>query len=234
MIVKIVFDHGCNHMPNTKYKTHLYETKVLRALRTLKHEPFGKIVVPCVFDGLRYKLILLTAECRHRKNLMHELGRWRKENEEWFPAKFKITTLRTTKWFKEKVIGAPDRLLFLIKVRNRYIGHVGLFRFDFRQKMCQIDNILRGKPGYPGIMGNAILHMIDWGKKQLGLVAYTLRVASDNKRACRLYGRLGFVEYKRIPLIQIAGKDGLEWVDAPKGYTKKIKRYDMHMKRSSR
>ncbi len=203
---------------------------MLRKIRDLKHAPLGEVAIACQFDDLNYKLILLTSECAHRKSLMELLGGWRKRNEFWFNVQFKVTTKRTTKWFKERVIGAPDRLLFMIKVRNEYIGHVGLFRFNFNKKTCEIDNIIRGKSKYPGIMGSAILHMMNWGRKNLGLLSYTLRTASDNKKALRLYKRLGFVEFKIIPLIQVQGKDGLEWVEAPRGYNKRTKRCDVYMK----
>jgi len=202
----------------------------LSKIKKLKHEDFGKVVIDCKFNGLEYKLVLLTADCALNRNLMKLIGRWRKENEMWFNSQFNVTVERTTKWFKERVIGAPDRLLFMIKVNNDYIGHVGLFRFDFESKTCEIDNIVRGEPEYPGIMSDANRNMIVWGKDTLGLKGYSLRVAVHNERAIRLYKGLGFKETARVPMIQVEGKDGLEWTEAPEGYDKKAKKYDFIMK----
>jgi RimJ/RimL family protein N-acetyltransferase len=211
-------------------KRNNYRVKVLRKIKDLKYAPFGEVTIACQFNNLNYKLILLTSECAHRKNLMGLLGKWRERNAIWFPSQFKATIKRTTKWFKERAIETPDRLLFMIKVRNEYIGHAGLFRFNFNKKMCEVDNIIRGKPKYPGIMNSAILHMMNWGRKNLGVLFYTARTGSDNKKALRLFKILGFVEFKRTPLIQIQAKDGLEWVEAPKGYNKRTKRNAVFMK----
>jgi RimJ/RimL family protein N-acetyltransferase len=201
------------------------KTRILTKIQELKHASFGKVVIDCNFNNLRYSLVLLTADCSNNKDLMELIARWRKENEMWFADQFKVTTEGTIKWFKEKVIETPDRLLFIIKVHNDYIGHVGLFRFDFESITCEIDNIVRGEPQYPGIMGNAIIHMMNWGKTILELKGYSLKVLSDNERAMRLYKRLGFVEAKRIPLVCIRGDDRVEWIEAPNGYNQMIERY---------
>lgn len=206
------------------------QSEILSKILKLKHEDFGKVVVHCKFGGLKYELILLTADCMFNQNLMELLGRWRKENEMWFLSQFNVTTERTMKWFNERVIETPDRLLFIIKVNTRYIGHVGLFRFDFESRTCEIDNIVRGEPEYPGIMGNAVLHMMDWGRTNLDLRGYLLKVLSNNERAIRLYKRLGFIETSRSPMIQVEGKDGLEWTEAPETYDKETDMYYIVMK----
>lgn len=204
--------------------------EILRTIQKLKHEDYMNVVIDCNFTNFKYKLFLLTADCSHDKNLMELIGRWRKENEIWFLSQFEVTTERTIKWFRENVIETPDRLLFIIDVDNKYIGHVGLFRFDFESMMCEIDNIVRGEPEYAGIMGNAVLHLMDWGKTNIGIKNYSLKVLSNNERAIRLYKRLGFIEISRIPLIQVQRKEGLEWVEAPKEHDIETDRYYIVMK----
>jgi len=203
---------------------------VLEKIDELKHLPFGEVNIDCKFNDIDYKLVLLASECVKDEELMDIIGKWRKNNEKWFSAQFNITIERTTKWFKEKLIDAPDRILFIIKVGDSYIGHVGLFRFDFENKACEIDNIIRGESAYPGIMYNAIKNMMDWGKDTLELKGYSLQAASKNERAMRLYEKLGFKEFDREPMMQIKGKEGLEWVKAPKNYDQKIARYNVIMK----
>ncbi len=205
---------------------------ILRKIKKLKQRNFGEIIIKCNFNNFDYVLLLLTADCERNSTLMELIGRWRKENEMWFLSQFPVTTERTTKWFKERVIDAPDRLLFLIKIDGKYLGHIGLFRFDFEKNTCEIDNIVRGEPDYPGIMGNAVLHMMGWGKNVLGLRCYLLKVISDNERAIRFYNRLGFKEVSRIPLIQVEGNDGLEWVEIPEGCRKDANRHYIVMKLS--
>lgn len=206
----------------------LSKTEILNAIEKFKHENFERVVINCRYNDLRYRLILLTADCESNRDLMELLGKWRKKNEIWFLSQFEVTTERTTRWFKHNVIEIPDRLLFIIKANNMYIGHVGLFRFDFENKTCEIDNIVRGEPGFAGIMGNAVLHMMHWGRDHMGINEYLLKVLSDNSRALRFYTRLGFVEISRIPLMQVEGKDGPEWTEAPVGY--RTDRYYIVMK----
>lgn len=213
----------------TNLKTFSKE-EVLAKIKELKHLPFGEVFIDCKFNELDYKLILLTSECSKDVNLMDIIGGWRKKNEIWFASHFEVTVERTTKWFKERLIDTPDRLLFMIKVGNDYIGHIGLFRFDFENGTCDIDNIIRGEPAYPGIMNNAIRNMMNWGKPTLGLKGYFVKTFLDNAKAVNLYEKLGFKEILRIPMIQAEGPDGLEWIEAPKDYNKEINKYDVVMK----
>ena len=206
------------------------KSTTLTKIYELKHQTFCDFKIECKFNNLQYSLILLTSDCIKNKNLMEIIGRWRKENEMWFYSQFEVTLERTTKWFKERVINAPDRLLFLIDVDNEYIGHVGLFRFDFENNTCEIDNIIRGEPKFSGIMENAIKEMMNWGKEVLGLKNYSLQVISDNKKAIKLYQKLSFIETSRVPLIQVTGNDGIEWTEAPKGYNQNAERYNLIMK----
>jgi RimJ/RimL family protein N-acetyltransferase len=208
----------------------LYRLEILSKINKLKHEDFAKVLIDCNYHNFHYNLLLLTADCALNRNLMELIGDWRKENERWFLSQFKVTTERTTKWFEERVIGTPDRLLFIIKANDKYIGHVGLFRFDFENKTCEIDNIVRGEPEIPGIMGNAVLNMMEWGKNNLDIQNYSLKVLSDNEKARRLYDRLGFIEISRIPLITVDGEDGLEWTEAPDEYDKAAEKYYVVMK----
>ena len=208
--------------------------KVLGKIYELKHTIFGDININCNFNNTQYELLLMTSDCADDQGLMELIGKWRKENEMWFYSQFPVTVERTTKWFNERVIGALDRLLFMIKVNNDYIGHVGLFRFDFEDNTCEIDNIVRGESRYPGIMEDAIKNMMEWGKCTLGLRSYSLKTFSHNERALNLYKRLGFVEVKRVPLVYTQGDDGLELVEAPEGDDAKAEKYEFIMKLSDK
>jgi len=203
--------------------------EIVEKIKKLKHQPFGDVAVPCAFRGLNYRLVLLTEECAQDDQMMGFLAAWREENEEWFPTQFKITLEGTRKWFREGLIEVRDRLLFVIEVGERMIGHVGMFRFDFKTMNCEIDNIVRGEQGYPGIMGDACLQMMSWGVKVFGVKIYTLKVRHSNDKAVRLYKRIGFVETKRVPLIPGPGGKGARWVPAPEGYPKEIERYSLEM-----
>jgi len=201
----------------------------LNFIKKLKNRPYGNIKIKCDFNGLKYELLLLTKETTNNIKIVRLLAVWRKKSEKWFLKQFKITLKGTRLWLNNNVIKTPDRLLFMISVKNKYIGHIGLFRFNFNNHNCEIDNIVRGEKNYKGIMGNAIAHMMVWGKKNLLLKKYTLQTASDNKKALTLYKRLGFYESKRTPLVYIKRDNIGEWIKTPKNYQKKIKRYNISM-----
>lgn len=207
-----------------------YKKLTLEKIKRLKYEAFGQTAIKCSYLDQEFEIILLTSECAKSKDLMELLSRWRKENEYWYLSQFPVSTERTTKWFIEKLIEVPDRLLFMIKISGKYIGHVGLFRFDFHKVTCEIDNILRGQKDYPGIMGQAIMGMMNWARNYLKLTGYSLKVLSDNPRAIKFYKNLGFQEVSRIPLIQVNGKDGVEWAEAPQDDEKEAPRYYVVMK----
>lgn len=193
-----------------------------KKLYRLKHMPYG---------GTRVKnLTLVTVDCLGNDDIITLLAAWRKKHAEWFPSQFPVTSSRTRKWLQDKVIRTPDRILFLVSVDGTSIGHVGLNRFDWTNHTCDIDNIVRGVPKQPGVIGEAIRDMMDWARDVLHVRGFTLTTSSDNKKALRLYNRLGFVETKRVPLLYKKNTEGGEWIIAPKEYGGKIKRYDVHMK----
>lgn len=203
--------------------------KILQKLKDLKHSRFENTHLKGSHAGTEYKLVLLTEETVNDNKIIALLSNWRKIHEKWFPAQFKVTTEGTKKWLKKRVIETPDRLLFMIKVNNNYVGHVGLFRFNFKNLTYELDNIVRGESKYPGIITDAIRNLMDWGKRELGVKWYILQTSSDNEKALKLYKNLGFRESKRIPLVHIKRKNRTEWVNAPKKYKRKIDRFNIYM-----
>jgi RimJ/RimL family protein N-acetyltransferase len=206
-----------------------YQAEVLQTIHNLIHTRDRGPVLNCLHGQQPYSLVLLTAEHAEDKKIIELLSKWRKQHEWWFPAQFNVTEEGTAKWLRNQLIDAPDRILFMIKTDDEYLGHVGLFRFNFEEKSCEIDNIVRGEHKIPGIMGNAIVNMMKWGRKALGLRGYELQTFSDNDRSLALYRKLGFSEVKRVPLIPLKGKDRVDWVDAPESYSGSVERYNVFM-----
>lgn len=208
----------------------VYKNKVVQKIKKLKYNFFQNTKIDCIFKNQKYELFLLTKDCINKPKIIKLLAKWRKKHEQWFPSQFKVTLSETKKWLRDKVINAPDRLLFIINIDDEYIGHIGLFRFNFNDTACEIDNIVRGVNKYPGIMQNAISHLLQWGKKELLLKNYTLKTSSDNHKALKLYKKLGFISYKEVPLIQVSKKGCKKWMPAPKNYKGLIKKHQIYMK----
>jgi RimJ/RimL family protein N-acetyltransferase len=202
---------------------------VLQELHSLKYAPRDSWSLEFRFKDTPYRLVPLTLDHCDDMAIVEILAAWREKHAWWFPAQFKVTVEGTARWLRNGVVETPDRLLFMVSVNETYLGHVGLFRFEFEERTCEIDNIVRGEPGYPGLIGDAIANMMRWGSNRLGLKGYTLQTFSDNERSLSLYGRLGFREVKRVPLLKIEAEDKVEWVDAPADYRGPVERSNVFM-----
>lgn len=143
------------------------------------------------------------------------LARWRKDAQEWFPSQFNVTIDGTRKWLEEAVLQTKDRILFWVEDNNgKPIGHVGLYRFDYRENFCEIDNIVRGEKGvFANAMYLACSTLIDWTIKNLKVQDLYLRVVSDNAKALALYDKLNFIEIQRIPLLKFKEEEVIRWVE---------------------
>ena len=184
-----------------------------RKIAELKNASFGSTLLRGEHGGTTFSLVLLTADKASDLELMRLLSDWRSAHEQWFQAIFKITVEGTARWYRNQLIETPDRLLFLVESAGRYLGHAGLFRFDFGDDSCEIDNIVRGAAGRPGIMEAAIEVMMAWGERELGIRGYRLQTFADNARALKLYERLGFREISRKPLVSKQSGERIEWVE---------------------
>lgn len=203
---------------------------VLTKIKKLKNRVFGQVVVAGRMGRQPFILKLLTHSIIDDSSIIALLSRWRKKHEKWFSVQFPVSEERTRKWLSDKVINELDRLLFMVDINGKYFGHVGLYRFDFEKNICEIDNIVRGEEGYPGLMTAAVKILMEWGRNELDLVNFALQTTSDNSRALRFYERLGFTETKRTPLIYSKANEGGEWREAPKDYKGKIDRYNVMMR----
>jgi RimJ/RimL family protein N-acetyltransferase len=117
-------------------------------------------------------------------------------------------------------------LFWIQTLKGSLIGHLGLYRFDFKKQSCEIDNVVRGRKNImPGIMTLATKSLLNWSFSALGLKVITLRVFSDNERAMALYQRCGFKKVKDIPLKKIVKGGNLQWVEMSRESKKKAERY---------
>lgn len=157
------------------------------------------------------------------------LNDWRKTNQKWFPSQFPVTIKRTRIWAKEQVMDKPDRILYFIKENSEKtpIGHMGLYRFDYKKQSLEIDNVIRGieSDNTRGIMTDALNALIGWTKENIKPKKIFLTVFSDNAKAIALYKRAGFVEYQKIPLKKIRNGNIVLWQDTEG----KADRYELKM-----
>lgn len=180
-----------------------FKHRVTSALREIKtNEPSARLsIIPVHHDGkiIAY-LRAVTRESIKEPEEITFLARWRKQSETWFPTQFRVTKTGTKKWAQRQLIGKTDRVLFMIEnLKGVPLGHVGLNRFDFGHKSCEIDNIIRGEKGIPGLMTASIRALCAWGKTELGIKTYYLQCFGHNAKALALYKRCGFKKSEDLP-----------------------------------
>ena len=118
-------------------------------------------------------------------------ARWRNENPTMSSDKFIATCEGTAQWLDNMVISRDDRILFLIlSLDGVKIGHIGYSSFNYEEKCCEVDAVLRGeKLSMPGMMTCALGALIHWGLNDLQLENIRLRVFDDNLHAIDFYKR---------------------------------------------
>ncbi len=143
------------------------------------------------------------------------LAEWREKVQPYFPSQFQVTLEGTRGWLENQVIKLFDRILFFVRDvgrTNAPIGHVGLYRFNWEEESCEIDNIVRGQDNlFPGVMKLAIESLDGWAFNKLGVKILYLKVLADNERAIKLYERCGFKKFKLIPLRREEKPNMVQW-----------------------
>jgi perosamine synthetase len=176
--------------------------KIFNVFERLKSGNFRLYQIPLTQNGkvIGYLRVITKSDIDDNEAI-RLLTKWRKNSSEWFPTVFRVTRAGTARWAKNNLIEVHDRILFFVVDKvGRRIGHVGLFSFNYKDDSCEIDNIVRGESGLPGVMTLAVNELIRWARKRLHVRDIYLRVFLDNVKAIALYARCGFVPDKLIPL----------------------------------
>ena len=134
--------------------------------------------------------------------LIAKLTEWRNADVAAYPSQFTATPASTRTWLRDRVLGAADRMLFLVvDAFGRVVGHMGFASALSTDCSLEMDNIVRGvKAGTPGIMSRAMQTLLDWAEEKLGPREIYLRVFESNKHAIAFYDKLGFTRDKLLPL----------------------------------
>lgn len=157
----------------------------------------------------------IRSNSKEDNELIGLLAKWRDKNQFAFPTQFKVTKEGTRNWLYNNIIRNNAKILFMVKSLNgNYVGHMGLATFDFDNRSCEIDNIVKGDQlAQKGLMTHALRSMVNWAFENLELDDIYARVFSDNEPAIRLYKRIGFTEDSFIPLVKNESNDRVEFIE---------------------
>ncbi len=211
-----------------------FKQRVITIFRELKHtipSPAAP-VIPIYQDGVVTALLRVVSDTSLRSpREIQNLASWRRKSNRWFPSQFRVTIAGTKRWSKTQLLDKEDRILFMIEdLKGRAIGHLGLYRFDFHARSCEVDNVIRGVNRIPGVMTAAVGALCAWGKEVLGVKTYFLRVVSHNAKAVALYKRAGFSEVERIPMKNVVKNGCIVWEELPANEWRAARRFDLRMK----
>jgi dTDP-4-amino-4,6-dideoxygalactose transaminase/RimJ/RimL family protein N-acetyltransferase len=145
------------------------------------------------------------------------LTEWRNRNVTSFLSEFVATEERTRNWLTQSVARDPSRILFMIEEEGKDpLGYVGLAFVDWALASGEADSVVRGRDDQPGIMAAAMRTLLEWGRQELGLAKYGVRVLSDNP-ANQFYVKFGFKENRRDGLRREESPGFVLWRGVPPG-----------------
>lgn len=141
------------------------------------------------------------------------LSEWRNRHVKSFLTEFDATDARTTAWLTGAIHANGGKLLFMLDdLAGERLGHLGLGFIDWTAGYGEADAIVSGGASPPGLMKQALQTLLHWAQEQLGLQTLAVRVRSDNP-AVAFYEKVGFREFKRVPLAVRRGAGFTEWVE---------------------
>ena len=189
--------------------------RLLRALKDTTRAGQPGLVLP-VGDPVCALLRPIASAPGHTDaNDVRLLTAWRNHNVERFLTGFVAHDARTTQWLEGPIHANGGKLLFMLDTLDgERLGHLGLGFIDWSRGYGEADAIVSGGTSPPGLMKLALRTLLAWARSQLGLAELAVRVRSDNP-ACEFYRKVGFVEFRRVPLGVRRGADFTEWVEDP-------------------
>ena len=138
---------------------------------------------------------------------------WRTDNQIGFTARFENSEEKAKNWIDNILLPRKDRILFMVyNLEWVPVGHLGFSTFDFENRSCEIDNVVRGLRGNKGIMSQAMQTILTWGVNTLKVEHIYLRVINGNRHAIEFYQKLGFEIIGYIPLYRIVKEDVIDYV----------------------
>jgi len=147
--------------------------------------------------------------------LISNMAAWRNRFVTAYPTQFKATPDSTSRWLDESVLNQPGRILFLVMDKcGCCFGHIGFNNCINNERSFEIDNVVRGEAGYPGLFSRALDILCTWAYETFPVDDIVLRVMADNSRAIDFYYSLGWSLVREIQLTKRESKDFVSYEEA--------------------
>jgi RimJ/RimL family protein N-acetyltransferase len=190
----------------------LFRDNAVNLIQLEKHKTSGEVS----FKEEGITVYPITWNDLNNKKIIKKLKNWRNENQIAFPKVFNATENGTLIWLEKAVLKREDRLLFLIDdIYGKTVGHIGVSSFNYEDKTCEIDNIIRGDiSSQSKVMEHAVNGLLSWIFEMINPKYIKLRVFNDNTKAISLYYKLGFKLGALYPLEKKIKESETEWIDS--------------------
>lgn len=143
------------------------------------------------------------------------LSDWRNRYVKSFLTEFHSHPSRTATWLSQHVHHNDGKILFMLEsLDGQRWGHIGLAFINWDTGYGEADAIVNGGDAPKGMMKLALRTCLAWAKQSLGLQTLGVRVRSDNP-AVEFYKKVGFQEFKRVPLARTVNGNDVTWFEDP-------------------
>jgi hypothetical protein len=164
------------------------------------------------------------------------LRRWREKANPHYLSQFEVTLEGTRRWLQYGLFDLPGRILFMVDLPGgRPVGHVGLYRFDFEERSCEMDNLIRGVEGvFPPVMRLAVAALHRFAYLDLQVEKTRCRIVSINRTFLWQAGRFGYREVRRVPLCRVERDNAVFWEECPPTPGREAERYFITLEMTAR
>jgi perosamine synthetase len=143
------------------------------------------------------------------------LADWRTSHSYAYPTQFPVTFEGTKVWLEKAVLANSNRLLFWITdIHMTPLGHLGFLLLP-DTKSLEVDNVMRGTKNFPGLMGQSMKALEDFGKREFSAEKISLRVLESNGHAVEFYSKIGYSEQSRESLTRFTDGDIVKLESGP-------------------
>jgi len=139
------------------------------------------------------------------------LVKWRNKSMKYFKTQFNASPDTTKQWLQNN-IAQNNRVLFLIFIEGKPVGHYGLS--NILEDSAELDNAIRGeRDGAPDLFIEIEKYLIKFCFEQLKLRSLSAKVFSNNFLALAMHQKFGFEVAATYPLRLVETEGKKEFIE---------------------
>lgn len=173
-----------------------------KSSRNLKEALLRSVEFECANE--KYLLLPFRNDDLQNVERIKLLGAWRDAHQYAYPTRFPVSDSGTRNWLEKSVLQLENRVMFWVADESlNLFGHLGLLLNSDGE--IEVDNVLKGVEGRPGLFSKAMLQLEQIVLAEFGTKKLVLKVLDQNSHAIEFYEKLGF---------SLANKVGMKWEES--------------------